>query len=158
MRYRFDMEEPENDDWTVQEEDVFLYIRPFEDYLSFKVQGRKQRNIQIYWDDSEFEDILGRRYRLVPPGVTIEDAALSKVPPTELPQGQVFAGRVLLLDPTDIPSIRRLGGRASPTVPDDAGTPEQIRGRNFYLRLAIDVDYVRRDYRFVFQIQDIFYR
>lgn len=158
LRYRFDMDQPANQDFTFTDNAIFIYIRPFEDYLSMKVQGRVQNKVKIYWDESEFVDILGRRYQLVPPSVTIKQAAFGNVPPTEVAPGQVFTGRVLLLDPADIQTIRALGGEPSPVVPPDAGTPEQMRGREFTMRLVLELNYERKSYDFSFTIRDIFYR
>ncbi len=158
LRYRFQMQQPANDDFAFKDSDVFIYVRPFEDRLSIKVQGREQNHIKILWNDSEFIDILGRRYQLVPPSTTIKDAASGIVPPTDVPPGQIFTGEVLLLDPAEIQTIRALGGKNYPVVPADAGTPEQIRNREFSLRLAVELNYVRRDYDFLFSIQDIYYR
>ncbi len=158
LRYRFDMDQPANQDFAFTDDAIFIYIRPFEDYLSMKVQGRVQNKVKIYWDESEFADILGRRYQLVPPSVTIKQAAFGNVPPTEVAPGQVFTGKVLLLDPADIPTIRALGGEPSPVVPPDAGTAEQVRGREFTLRLVLELNYERKSYDFSFTIRDIYYR
>jgi hypothetical protein len=158
LRFRFNMIDPPNEDFAVKDPDIFFYVRPFEDYLSMRVQGREQNRVQVMWNDSEFEDIIGRRYKLVPQGVTLDEAAFGIVPPTEISPGGIFTGKVILLDPTRIASMRTLGGEASPIVPPDAGTPEQIRGKLFRLRLAVDLNYVRSEYEFVFEIQDIFFR
>lgn len=158
LRFRFNMIDPPNDDFTVKDPDAFFRVRPFEDHLAVRVQGREQNRIQIHWNDSEFEDIIGRRYKLVPQGVTLDEAAFGIVPPLEIQPGDIYTGKVILLDPTRIASMRTLGGEASPIVPPDAGTPEQIRGKLFRLRLAVDLNYVRREYEFVFEIQDTFYR
>lgn len=158
LHYRFDMEQPANDDFAFKDDNVFIYVRPFENNLSMKVQGREQNQIKILWNDSEFVDVLGRRYKLVPPTTTIRDAAYGIVPPTDVPPGAIFTGEVRLLDPADIPAIRALGDKNYPIVPPDAGTPEQIRNREFTLRLAMELNYARRDYDFVFSIKDIYYR
>jgi hypothetical protein len=158
LRYNFDMDQPANQDFAFTDDAIFIYVRPFEDNLSMKVQGRVQNKVKIYWDESEFVDILGRRYQLVPPSVTIKQAAFGNVPPTELAPGQLFTGKVLLLDPADIQTIRALGGEPSPVVPPDAGTPEQIRGREFTMRLVLELNYERKSYDFSFTIRDIFYR
>lgn len=158
LHFNFDMDQPANDDFAITDDAIFIYVRPFEDHLSMKVQGRQQNKVKIYWDESEFVDILGRRYQLVPPPVTIKQAAFGNVPPTELAPAQLFTGKVLLLDPADIQTIRALGGEPSPVVPPDAGTPEQIRGREFTMRLVLELNYERKSYDFSFTIQDIFYR
>jgi hypothetical protein len=160
MRYNFDMVSPANDDFAITDPEIFIYIRPDPDadHLVVKVQGREQNHIKILWNESEFVDILGRRYQLVPPSTTIQEAANGIVPPTDIPPGGLFSGKVLLLDPADIRSIRALGGKHFPIVPHDAGTPEQIRDREFTMRLAIELNASRRDYEFLFAIQDIYFR
>jgi hypothetical protein len=158
LRYRFDMEQPANEDFAFKDDQIFIYIRPFEQVLSIKVQGREQNHIKILWNESEFVDIIGRRYRLVPPTISVQDAAFGIIPPTDVPPGQIFTGEVVLLDPADIQTIRALGGKNTPIVPVDAGTPEQIREREFTMRLAIELNYARRDYDFIFSIQDVYYR
>jgi hypothetical protein len=152
------MEQPANDDFAFNDPEVFIYVRPYEDHLSMKVQGRERNHVKILWSDSEFVDILGRRYQLVPPSTTVQAAANGIVPPTDVPPGQLFSGRVLLLDPAEIQTIRALGAKLFYIVPPDAGTPEQIRNREFTLRLALEVNSSRQDYDFVFSIRDIYYR
>ena len=45
LRYRYTMDSPANDDFTVELPEIFLYVRPFEDYISMKVQGRNQNRV-----------------------------------------------------------------------------------------------------------------
>jgi hypothetical protein len=158
LRHRFEMESPPNDDFTVELEEIFFYIRPFEDYLSMKVQARNQNQVKILWMDADFVDIVGRHYKLVPPHVTITDAANSSVPPTDIPPDGVFSGKVLLLDRTQLATVRNLGTALFPIVPRDAGPPEQIRGKEFSLRLEIELNRVRQRYDFLFSVADTFYR
>jgi hypothetical protein len=157
-RYRFEMESPANDDFAFNDSEIFIYIRPYEEHLSMKVQARELNQLRILWKDSEFVDIVGRRYRLVPPTTTIQAAASGIVPPTDVAPGQLFSGLVLLLDPAEIQTIRALGAKHFPVVPLDAGTPEQIKNAEFTLRLAIELNQARRDYDFVFSIRDTYYR
>jgi hypothetical protein len=158
IRHRFEMESPANDDFTVELEEIFFYIRPFEDYLSMKVQGRKQNRVKILWQDSEFVDIVGRRYKIVPPTSTIMEAANNNLPPTDIAPDAVFSGKVLILDMAQVTTVRSLGTTAFPIVPRDAGPAEQIRGKEFSLRLLVELNYVRQQYDFQFSIADTFYR
>ncbi|HWN83122.1 MAG TPA: hypothetical protein VNM87_13570 [Candidatus Udaeobacter sp.] len=158
LRYRYSMDSPPNDDFTVELPEIFFYIRPFEDYVSMKVQGRKQNRVRILWLDSEFTDILGRRYRLVPPNATLMDAANSNVPPTDIEPDGLFNGKVLLIDMTQAATVRNLGTTGFPVVPRDAGPPEQVKGKTFTLRLEVELNYVRQSYDFIYSITDTFYR
>ena len=158
LRYRYNMDAPANDDFTVELPEIFFYIRPFEDYISMKVQGRKQNRVRILWIDSEFVDILGRRYALVPPTSTLTDAANNNLPPTDIAPDGVFSGKVLLIDMTQAATVRNLGTTAFPIVPRDAGPPEQVKGKTFSLRLELELNNVRESYDFTFSITDTFYR
>jgi hypothetical protein len=159
MNYRFNMDSPANDEFAFYDEFVFLYARPYDDYMSMKVQARRQIPIKILWSESEFIDVLGRRYKLVPPSVTMDMAARSIVPPTELRADDIFSGRVLLLDPTQREMIRSLGaGTVFPVVPVDAGTPEQVRNKSFSMRLVLEINANRQNYDFAFSVIDAFYR
>jgi hypothetical protein len=152
------MESPANDDFTVELQEIFFYIRPFEDHLSMKIQARNQNRVKILWLDSDFVDIVGRHYKLVPPHVTIIDAANSNVPPTDIAADGIFSGKVILLDRTQTASVRNLGTALFPIVPHDAGPPEQIRGKEFTLRLEIELNFARQSYDFLFSVADTFYR
>jgi hypothetical protein len=158
LRYRYNMDSPNNDDFTVELPEIFLYIRPFEDYISMKVQGRAQNLVRILWLESEFVDIVGRRYRLVPPNVTMIDAANSNVPPTDIAPDGVFSGKVLILDMTQSATVRNLGTAGFPVVPRDAGPPEQVKGKTFSLRLVVELNRERQSYDFIYSITDTFYR
>ncbi len=158
MFYRYRMDSPANDDFAFNDDLVFIYARPFDTHLSMKVQARRQIPIKIYWNDSEFIDVIGRRYKLVPPSVTLEMAARNIVPPTELRENDIFSNRVLLLDPTQTATIRNLGGTPFPIVPADAGPPEQVRGKSFTMRLVLEIGGNRQTYDFIFSILDAYYR
>jgi len=158
LRYRYNMDSPANDDFTVELPEIFFYIRPFEDYISMKIQGRNQTRVRILWLDSEFVDIIGRRYKLVPPDVTLIDVANSNTPPTDIAPDGVFSGKVLLLDRTQTATVRNLGTTGFPVVPRDAGPPEQVKGKTFSLRLELELNYVKQSYDFIFSITDTFYR
>jgi hypothetical protein len=158
LRHRFDMDAPANDDFTVEQQEIFFYIRPFEDYISMKIQARNQNRVRILWQDSDFTDILGRHYKLVPPDATYLDAANSNVPPTDIAPDGVFSGKVMILDRTQNATARNLGTNAFPIVPRDAGPPEQIKGKTFTLRLELELNYVRKSYDFQFSVVDTFYR
>jgi hypothetical protein len=148
---------PANDDFAINDEDVHIYLRPYEDNLAMRIQGREQNFLRIYWDESEFIDILGRRYKLVPPNIDFSEATFG-ISPTDIPPGTIYAGRLLLLDPTDRQAIQRLGGDPYPVVPPDAGTPDQIRGQTFEVDLEIEVNGERRSYPFSFEIKDAYER
>ncbi len=159
LLYRFTMDSPANSDFAFNDDLVFIYVRPYKDYLSMKVQARRQIPIKIHWNESELVDILGRRYKLVPPTATLEMAARNILTPTELRADDIFSGRVLLLDPTLAQTIRNLGSApVFPVVPPDAGPPEQIRGKSFTMRLALEINAVRTTYDFIFSIIDSYYR
>ena len=158
MNYRFNMDSPANDEFAFNDDFVFIYVRPYDDYLSMKVQARRQIPIKIRWSESEFVDVIGRRYVLVPPSVTLDMAARNILPPTELRADDLFSGRVLLLDPTQKEQIRSLGGMAFPVVPYDAGSPEQLRNKSFTMRLVLEINASRQPYDFIFSIVDAFYR
>jgi hypothetical protein len=158
MNYRFSMDSPANDEFAFYDDFVFIYARPYDEYMSIKVQARRQIPIKIRWSESELVDVLGRRYRLVPPTVTMDMAARNIIPPTELRADDLFSGRVLLLDPTQREQIRSLGGTPFPVVPIDAGTPEQVRGKSFTMQLVLEISANRQPYNFVFSILDAFYR
>jgi hypothetical protein len=159
MNYRFTMDSPANDDFAFYDDFVFIYARPFDEYMSIKVQARRQIPIKIWWSESEFVDVIGRRYQLVPPSVTLDMAARNIVPPTELRSDDIFSGRVLLLDPTQKELIRALGTTTQfPIVPYDAGTPEQVRNKSFTMRLVLEINAARQPYDFVFTVLDAFYR
>ena len=157
-RHRFDMDSPANDDFSAELPEVHIYIRPYEDYLSMKIQGREGNRVRILWLDSEFTDILGRRYTMVPPGTTLQDAAYGNIPPLDVAAGQTWSGKVVLLDQAQARSLRNLNTVLFPIVPADAGTPEQIKGKEFTLRLATEINYERRDYDFLFSIVDVYYQ
>jgi hypothetical protein len=157
-RHRFDMDSPANDDFSAELPEVHIYIRPYEDYLSMKVQGREGNRVRVLWLDSEFVDIMGRRYTLVPPGTTLQDAAYGNIPPLDVATGQTWSGKVLLLDQAQARSLRNLNTVLFPIVPADAGTPEQIKGKEFSLRLATEINYERRDYDFLFSVVDVYYQ
>jgi hypothetical protein len=157
-RHRFDMDSPANDDFSVELEGVHIYIRPYEDYLSMKLQGREGNRVRVLWIDSEFTDIVGRRYKLVPPGTTMQDAAYSNIPPLDVVAGQTWSGKVVLLDEAQARSTRNLNSALFPIVPADAGTPEQIKGKEFSLKLAIELNSDRRDYDFLFSVIDVYYQ
>jgi len=158
LRYRYNMDDPANDDFTVELPEIFFYIRPFEDYISMKVQGRNQNMVRILWLESEFVDIVGRRYRLVPPNATLMDAANNNLPPTDIAPDGVFSGKVLLFDMTQAAAARNLGTTGFPVVPRDAGPPEQVKGKIFSMRLMLELNRERRSYDFHFSITDTFYR
>jgi hypothetical protein len=158
MNYRFNMDSPANDEFAFYDDFVFIYARPYDEYMSMKVQARRQIPIKILWSESEFVDVIGRRYRLVPPSVTMDMAARNIIPPTELRADDLFTGRVLLLDPTQKEMIRNLGGTPFPVVPLDAGTPEQVRNKSFTMRLMLEINANRQTYDFIFSILDAFYR
>jgi predicted small lipoprotein YifL len=157
VSYRFSMQSPANDDFAFNDDDVHIYLRPYEDNLAIRIQGREQNFLRVYWDESEFIDILGRRYKLVTPDLALSEATFG-IPPTDIPAGTIYAGRLLLLDPTDRQAIQRLGGDPFPVVPPDAGAPDQIRGQSFEVNLEIEVNGQRRTYPFTFEIRDAYGR
>jgi hypothetical protein len=62
------------------------------------------------------------------------------------------------LDEAQARSIRNLNTALFPIVPPDAGTPEQIKGKEFTVKLATEINYDRRDYDFLFTIIDVYYQ
>ncbi len=155
--YRFRMDTPANDDFAFLDENLHIYAKPFADNISIKIQGREQNFIRIFWDQWEFVDILGRRYKVIPPDLDLRQATYG-IPPTDVQVGQTFAGRVTLMDPTDLQTIRRLGGKPSPVVPPDAGAAEQVRGQLFDLTMVLEVNGLRQTYPFSFEIRDAYDR
>jgi hypothetical protein len=151
------MASPANNDFAVTEADLFVYVRPFTDYLSFRIQSRELNHIRINWQETVFTDIVGRKYAVVPPTVNFEEAVYG-IPPLDVPPGEVWKAKLLLLDPANRAEIQRLGGRPSPVVPVDAGTLEQMRGQLFHLDLELELNNTPRNLSFEFEIRDAFYR
>ncbi len=156
IRYRFNMRSPANDDFAVTDENTFILVRPRRDDLIFKVQGRNGNQVRVIWDRSEFTDIFGRRYRVVPATVALENAVRG-VPPTDIPGTSLYSTTLTLLDPTQASTIQQLGGKASPIVPDEVTSPDAARGETFYFDLAIELNSQPQDYQFVFDIKDATY-
>jgi hypothetical protein len=157
LLYRFRMDQPANEDFAFKDDLVHVYARPFEDNIAVRIQGREQNFIRIYWNDCEFTDILGNRYKVVPPNIDFSQATLG-IPPTDIPAGQLWSGRLRILDTTAGPEVLRLGGNPFPIVPPNAGTPEQIRGALFELVLDLEINGLRQTYPFSFEIRDAYYR
>ncbi len=129
-RHRFDMDSPANDDFSAELPEVHIYIRPYEDYLSMKIQGREGNRVRILWLDSEFVDIIGRRYTLVPPGTPLQEAAYSNIPPLDVVAGQTWSGKVVLLDEAQARSSRNLNMASSPSCRQMPGLRSRSRGRS----------------------------
>lgn len=159
LEFRFRMESPANEDFAFKDEQIFVYLRPDTEArdLVLRLQGREQNFIRIFWDDSEFYDILGRRYKIVPADVELQQAAFG-IPPTDVAPGSLYSTRLRLLDVTNTQAVRQLGSRPAPVVPPDAGTAEQIRGQTFELELAVEINDQRRTMPFTFEIRDVLLR